>query len=143
MSMGHIYYLIGLLLLFLNIPIISKYFKYFKLIEWSVMFKKVTKRDPIKIDYKSVDDHGFFILSSQIIKITTFWLFLGILTKSYYIYIIILLFNILFNYVSKLGEFSNIVLVLSFFKYLIVLLIICLLIINHFHLHIDLLKILI
>lgn len=134
--MGHLFYFFGLIVVLLNIFIISKFKRIFELKEWMIKFKSVTGRNPVATDYRKNDDKETLTTWSVSVIITSLWIFFGLLTKSWYVYLSILIFNTVLNLLGKsLGEFSKITFVMSFMKSLITLSIVIFLTMNHFHLH--------
>ena len=139
--MGNFFYFIGSILFLMNIGVLTQYLAFSKSSEWIFKFQKVTKRKPNngELSEKGLGnfDHVYLILT-----LTFFWIFFGIMTKSWIIFIILLFFNIIINLTIKhIGRFNTLSKILEFFKILISTLIIGLLVINHFHLHIDLYKV--
>lgn len=139
--MGNFFYFIGYILFLMNIGVLTQYLAFSKSSEWIFKFQKVTKRKPNngELSEKGLGnfDHVYLILT-----LTFFWIFLGIMTKSWIIFIILLFFNIIINLTIKhIGRFNTLSKILEFFKILISTLIIGLLVINHFHLHLDLYKV--
>jgi hypothetical protein len=136
--MGHLFYFFGLIVVLLNIFIISRFKRIFELKEWMVKFKNVTGRNPVATDYRKNDDKDILTTWSVSVITTSLWIFFGLLTKSWYVYLAILIFSTLLNVVGKsLGEFSKITFLIFLIKSLLTLFIIGFLTINHFHLHWD------
>jgi len=141
--LGHIFYFIGLIIFLSNLGMISNFFKINKIKEWSIKFNKVTGRNPIKSDYKE-KEFDSFISFGFLMAINFIWIFFGLLTKSWIIFSLILIFNFLINSLTKLiGEFSAISVFIQFCKMIIITSTIGILVMNHYHLHLDLLKIIV
>jgi hypothetical protein len=139
--LGHIFYFIGLIIFLSNLGMLSNFFKINKIKEWSIKFNKVTGRNPIKSDYKE-KEFDSFISFGFLMAITFIWMFFGLLTKSWIIFSLLLTFNLLVNLISKsIGLFNSVSNILQFVKLCIVTGIIGILVINHYHLHLDLYKI--
>jgi hypothetical protein len=138
---GHIFYFIGLIIFLSNLGLLSNFFKISKIKEWNIKFNKVTGKNPIKSDYKEKEFESF--ISFGLIMIINFiWIFFGLLTTSWIIFSLLLIFNLLVNLISKaIGLFTNVSNILQFVKLCIVTGFIGLLVINHYHLHLDLYKI--
>jgi hypothetical protein len=136
--MGHLFYFVGLIVVLFNIFNISKYKRIFELREWMIKFKEVTGRNPVATDYRKKDDKDILTAWSMSIILTSFWIFFGLLTKSWYVFLFILLVNTTINLVTKLiGEFNVFAFTIHFVKNLLILFLIMFLILNHFHLHLD------
>ena len=141
--MGHFFYFIGLIIFLINLGLLTKFHKASEIKEWVIKFNKVTNRNPIKNDFKD-KDYEKYISFSFILILNFIWIFFGLLTKSWIIFSLILLFNYLTNSLTKLvGEFSVISVFIQFCKMIIITSTIGVLVINHYHLHLDLLKIIV
>lgn len=136
--MGHVFYFFGLLMVLLNFFTISRFRRIFELREWMIKFKEVTGRNPVTGDYRKKDDKEILSVWSITVVLTSIWLFFGLIVKSWYVFLSLMIFNTIINLVIKMvGEFSKISFLLSFLKSLILLIVIAFLILNHFHLHLD------
>lgn len=134
---GHLYYFFGFFLFLLNLFLLTKYFSFFKTSEWVEKFQKVTNKKPQKSDFKK-DEFSEWISFSILLIIDTLWLFCGVLTKSWKIFLLILIFNFILNLLLKLtGKFSTISKIIHFIKLIVITFTIGLLTMNHFHLHLD------
>lgn len=139
--LGHIFYFIGLIIFLANVGTLSNFFKFTKIKEWTIKFNKVAKRNPIKSDYKE-KEYDQLISFGFLMAINFIWIFFGLLTKSWVIFSILLLFNLLVNLLTKtIGQFSTISTIIQFIKLLVITGMVGLLVINHFHLHLNLYKI--
>jgi hypothetical protein len=138
--LGHIYYFFGLILFLINISIVSKFGTIYKIKEWVIKFKKVTSREPSQKEYKDKDFQYFSSYAS--ISIMNFlWMFFGLITKSWYVFSFTIIINICVNLFTKhIGEFTIIGRILQLLKAIFTSLIIGFLVINHFHLHLDIYK---
>jgi hypothetical protein len=136
--MGHLFYLFGLIVLFFNIFNISKYKRIFELREWMIKFKKVTGRNPVVTEYRKNDDKDILTTWSVSVIFTSFWIFLGLLTKNWYVFLFIILLNTFINLITRVvGEFSIFSFIMQFVKNILILFVVIFLILNHFHLHLD------
>lgn len=136
--MGHLFYFVGLIVVLFNIFNISKYKRIFELREWMIKFKEVTGRNPVATDYRKKDDKDILIAWSMSIILTSFWVFFGLLTKSWYVFLFMILVNTTINLATKLiGEFNMFAFTIHFAKNVLILFLIMFLILNHFHLHLD------
>lgn len=132
---GNLYYIIGLIPFILSLSNIFNYFKFFTIKNWAIKFKKVTGKDPISKDYRSDGDRHLFMtygISSIIISI---WLLLGIITSSWYIYIILIVSNIIILRIGNKIKNDTINMFAGFLLTIVKCIIIYLLIMNHFHFH--------
>lgn len=138
--LGHLYYFFGLILFLINISVISKFKTIYKIKEWTIKYKKVTSKEPTKKEFND-KDFQYFSSYASIDIINFLWLFFGLITKSWYVFSFMILLNLSINIVTKyIGEFTIIGRVLEFTKTLFTCFIIGFLVINHFHLHLDIYK---
>ncbi len=133
---GHIFYLLGLFLFLMSFSKTINYTRYVDIKEWMIAFKKVTEKDPKSDDFK--DDEESLINSFITISIIEIlWFIIGLLSNSWIIFIGLLILHTINVTISKFTP--NIVQkVFGFSIGLIKTVIILILVINHFHLHIDL-----
>lgn len=134
---GHIYYAIGSFIIISILTILLKFKKIYSISEWVEKFKKVTRNNPEKKDFRDKDEYelytGVIILSS----IEFIWSLLGLLTNSWYIFLFLIILMTLSKSLLSLIKYTIIDKIISFSLILFKFLIYLYLIINHFHLHID------
>ena len=139
--MSDIFYGIGLVIIGLNLAVLLRYKKIFEINEWLAGYKKVMGRNPGKSDFRSQSDLEILLSWSFTVVITVLWMFFGLLSKYWVIFILIFCFNILLNYLSKkLNKYKRVRFLLKFIKSIVMVSIISFLVINHFHLKMDLLE---
>jgi hypothetical protein len=133
---GHLYYLIGLSILLISFSNIIYYQRFFNILLWTRSFKKISGSDPISKDFRTMEDYNIFITFNSFEKIEFIWFFFGLITNSWIVFLALIglsfLSNIILN--SKLTIFGK------FFGLLIEItktICIFILIINHFHIHLD------
>lgn len=137
--MGHIFYFFGLILVISNLNLLAKFFSFLKTKEWMESFKKITKKEPDVKDFKKSNDLETYKSLNGVLMMNTIWLIIGILTKSWKIFLCLILLNYLVNILTHtVGQYKFVSKVLQFSKNLILTIFIGLLTINHFHLHLDL-----
>ena len=135
--LGHIFYFLGLFLFLGNIILISNFFKTFKAKEWAFKFKKVTSKDPNKKDFQN-KDYEYYSYYSAIGILNFFWMFFGILGNNWYIFLFIILINLIINFIcKKIGEFNITSKILQLVRNITISMTIGFLVINHFHLHLN------
>lgn len=136
--MGHIFYFFGLIIFMSNLNLLLEYFDYIKIKEWSKSFEKVTKKPPLEKEFKK-GDLVKYRKYNGILALNFLWLFLGIITASWKIFLILLILNFFTNLICKLiGEFRIFSVFLNFTKNILIVFSILILCVNHFHLHLDL-----
>lgn len=136
--MGHLYYFFGLLITIVNLSLLPNIFKFHRINHWAATFLKVTGKPPAKEDF-SPGEFELFNTFVQSSVSTVFWFFLGILTQSWKIFLVIncLLFFINWT-LKKIGTQTLYSSLLVICKSILITAIPIILIINHFHLHLDL-----
>ncbi len=138
---GNLYYIFGLIPLILSLSNVFNYFKFFTIKNWALKFKKVTGKEPSNKDYRSDGDYHFFITYGVSSLIISFWLLLGVITNSWYIYILIIISNIIILRIGNKIKNDNLNMIMGFLLTTIKCLIIYALIMNHFHFHYNWLEI--
>lgn len=140
--LGNLYYFFTLILVIFNILTIANILKFWQITNWMQSYKKVTGKFPEKEEFKP----GEFELQSFIISnfvFNAFWIFLGILSKSWIIYLFLILVSSSMIFLSKIFDhfvgnnniFSKII---SLSLIIFVTGTFILLTINHHHLHLEL-----
>lgn len=138
--MGHIYYATLLFISTLLIGFTSRFFKVKNMYEWYNKYKKVTGKVPQKTDFRNEEEYNLFISVSVITFLELIILIGGLLTSSWYVYLTLLFLSIVINISIKPIEFSIFGKIISFCNQLFRLLVYIFLVINHFHLHKDILQ---
>ena len=138
---GHIYYIFGLLIILSIISIIANFNKFYSIEEWYNKFKKVTGKYPEKKQFRNTEEYNLRLGTSILGYIEFTWLLLGILTSSWYIFIALFLYMTIISSIIKPIRFNIIGKVVSFHLILVRFSTYLFLVINHFHLHIDVLSI--
>lgn len=134
---GHLYYLMVMLLSISYIFYLFNYNKIYNTFSWLKSFKKVAKKSPETKDYPSPDYPKFIASSIFILILEMLIIVIGILTQNWAIYLVLLLLIILtglinnVKYIRYVWGFISIIVKISMYS---------LLYINHFHLHLDLIK---
>lgn len=132
--LSHIFYFFGLIIFILTINRIFEYFKFIETKEWIAAFKKVTKRYPLKSDFRNLNDHKLFISLSYLSVVETIWIILGLLTPNWIIFLLLFLLGFLVKQILEFSPFTIQKIVGLFFT-IIKSLTIIVLVLNHFHFH--------
>jgi hypothetical protein len=136
-----IFYGVGFLVILLNILCLFRHKRIIEVNDWLSKYKKIIGRNPNKDDFRTKEDLETLLLWSFTVVITLFWMILGLLSKNWAIFLIIFGLNILANYLSKLS--SSYIIIISFLKLIksiVMISLISFLVINHFHLKIDIIN---
>lgn len=136
------YYFLGLFILISVVSQIFLFNKLFKITEWISKFKKVTDERPVKKDFESEEDYNLISGRDAFLIIEGIWLIIGFLTNNWFAFLGLslysLLLGILYKTILKKLVFSLLGKLLYFKFFIIKALVYAFLIINHFHLKLDL-----
>ena len=141
--LGHIFYFIGLFIALISLSNVINYFIYLKVRKWSETFKKITNTQPILIDFRNKEEYNIFITYPIFSILQMIWFLIGLISNSWYVFFSIIVLNILLTNFNKLVNVLFVEKITSFTFNIFKLVVILLLIINHFHLHYDWIKLLI
>lgn len=133
---GDIYYFLGLFLFFISISKTLSYFKFINVKEWVIKYKEITQKTPEKSDFRTEREYSFFVGFGCLSIIESIWLVCGLLSSSWLIFAIIVISGILLRQLLSLAPFS-VQKIVGFSFNLIKSISIFVLVINHFHYHID------
>ena len=134
-----IFYFFGLILCLLNLSLLSQFHKVLKIKEWAISFKKVSGKEPSKTDFKS-KEYDLFLSSNSVLILNFFWLFFGLITSEWRIFGLLMIISSILNLFGLLFlkyKFRTISNLLQYIKMLTITIIVGLLVMNHFHFHID------
>lgn len=135
--MGHFFYFIGIFVFLGSLSNVINFNSFNKIKNWIITFKKIAGKTPVKSDYKNKGDYGVYTTYTTFASMESFWMLIGIVTQSWYIFISILLLNVVLNIILTIFK-SNIIEKLLLNVYGVCKLICILgLIVNHFHFHYD------
>ena len=138
--LSHLFYFIGLLLFLANLGLLTKINSVVKVQSWAKAFSKVTKKKPEKSDMQNQQYRDLMNFNSVLLA-DFFWLFFGIITPNWKFFLLTLSVILCLNiFLSLFQEIKFITKFLNFTKLVIVTISVGLLVINHFHLHLDLFK---
>ena len=136
--LGHSFYFIGLLLFLANLGILLKLRKVLKTQNWATAFLKVTNKRPEKKDMDQTDYQDFMNFNS-VMLLNFFWIFFGVITDSWKFFLLLLSTLLVLNlFINLFSRIKFLLKSLNFIKVLILTFSIGLLVINHFHLHLNL-----
>ncbi len=145
-TLGHIFYAIGLFIFLLDLLNLFNYHKTWKVAEWAEAFKKVNKRSPKKSDYRTTDDYNTGMFTGFIALSELIWCIIGLLSGSWKVFAVLFIFGFLTQFIQggigKLfGKKCNSLNKIISYGYLIIkATVLMILVLNHFHLHLDLFK---
>jgi len=135
--LSQIFYFFGLIIFILSVSRIFQYFKLIEIKEWLLAFKKVTQKEPVKTDFRNTKDYNLFVSFGCLSAIETLWIILGFMSSNWLIFLALFLSGFILKQILDFTSFTiqKIVgIIFTTTKSLVILI----LVINHFHLHQDL-----
>lgn len=139
--MGHVFYFFGLIVFLININFIFNFFEYYRLKKWFFLFKKITGKLPTTKDIKHGDLDKIKKFEG-VLPLTYAWWIIGILTPTWKVFLTLLTFNLILNLIcGKIGDLSLSVKIIKLLNLILNTVILLVLVLNHFHLHLDLFQI--
>ena len=130
--LGHIYYIIGIIVLLSNISFIFKFNRIFYVLEWYTTFTDVTGSKPKLNDFRKKEDYNIFTNRNILSAFEIFWILIGLFTMNWLYFLIIVFYITIVNLVFYKRKFSIMSKVSSFIFALVRISIYSYLIINHF-----------
>jgi hypothetical protein len=134
---GHIYYAFGLIIVVSLLTILIKFNQITNIREWYTKFKKVTGKTPKEKDFRSKEESALYNSFSSLLVFEFTWTILGLLTNSWYVFLLLFIITLIINLLRKPIEFTFVDKVMGFLVILSKLIIYLYLVINHYHLHFD------
>jgi hypothetical protein len=141
--MGHLFYVVGIFLILALASNFLNFNNYYKIRNWLITFRKITKKDPSKDEFREKKDQEIFATYTSISLFEFFWYLIGITSSSWYIFCTLIVSNFLLNIVTFAVPTGFIGKYIFKFFILIKILMILILILNHFHFHKDLFSLLV
>lgn len=135
--MNHLFYIYVFLTNLLLIALLIRFSKLKKIQEWYDKYEKVTGKIPKIEDFRTGNEY-LLLTSLSIVNFLEILAILGgFFTKSWYIYLMILILSMLINSIVKSFRFTLFGKIISFSNQILRILIYSILIINHFYFHKD------
>lgn len=137
--LANLFYFTGLFIFLFQLLLISNFPRFIFIKEFVVKFQKVTNKKPEKDDF-SGKDYDFYNFVSATSVLTPFWFFLGLIGANWIIFLFYFIYSPILNTFSKLIDNKFFSVVFDFLTILLTFLTVGFLVFNHFHLHINLTK---
>ena len=134
--MGDFYYVIGLVVMLMSFYTVYYYNKYFNIKLWKQSFKKISGSDPTTEDFRSKEDSSLHYAFNFFTNVQVYWFLIGIISKSWMIFLFLIFIHFIVQIVHNKTYSPSYGFFLFGFQ-ILKLILIFLLIINHFHLHIN------
>lgn len=139
--MSSIFYFIGIFILMYIISQLVNFNKNFHLIEWLDKFEKITKRKPLDKDFRNESDLDLFKFRNTMLPIEGFWIILGFITSNWFIFILMIIYGKIIEFIFNKIKYSIISKYFYLHFFILKSILYGFMIINHFHLKLDLYKI--
>lgn len=137
--LSSIFYFIGILVSLTLFFHLINFKRFEKISEWLISFKKVTGENPTKLDYRG-DDYSFLLKRNIYAIFESLWSLVGLLSNNWFVFLGVLIYTKLFAIAIKDIRFTTLGKIMFFKLILGKFLIYSFLVLNHFHLHINLWK---
>jgi hypothetical protein len=137
----NLYYLIGVFVLLSVISQLLKFKKLFSVIEWYDKFEKVTGNKAKKEDFRNESEWNIFISTNILLLIEGFWVIFGFITNNWFIFILLVIYEKILRLLFNNIRYSLIVKFLYLKFYILKAILYGFMIVNNFHIGLDLWKI--
>lgn len=135
---GDIYYLIGIIVAIKHLFQIFAFGSIYRVNEWHFRYREVVGRDPKKNEFRSKEEFDLVETNKVLIVFEFLWVICGLFSAGWPMFAAILICSIALSYLLKSFSFTIFGKAFSFFFILAKLSLYLLLIVNHFHYHLDL-----
>jgi hypothetical protein len=136
--LSDIYYFFGIFILLSVISQLLKYNEIFSLSEWYEKFEKVTGKKATKADFRKESEWNLFISKNILLVIEGFWIIFGLITNNWFIFILLIFYGKLISLFFGRIKYSIVGKYIYFQYFLLKSILYGFMIINHFHLKLDL-----
>lgn len=137
--LANLFYFTGLFIFLFQLLLISNFSRLLFIKEFFVKFQKVTNKKPEKGDF-SGNDYDFYNFVAATTILTPFWFFFGLIGSNWIVFVFYFIYSPILNAFSKLIKNKFFSAIFDFLLILITLITVGFLVFNHFHLHINLTK---
>jgi len=138
--LSNVYYFFGIFILLSVVTQLLKFDKIFNIIDWYYKFERVTGNKPKKEEFRSESEREIFISRSILLSLEGFWIIFGFITNNWFIFLFIVIYSKLLNIIIDNVKYKFIIKYTYLKYYLIKVCLYTSMIINHFHLNLDLWK---
>jgi hypothetical protein len=134
---GHIYYLIGLVVFFSIISIIFRFKKIYFIREWKDKYEKVTGNKPLKSQFRTKTEYSKLESYNILVTFELIWVLFGLISNSWSIFLSIIIISYILNILIKPIKYTMLHRLTIHLFIIVKLLVYGYLILNHFYLHIE------
>ena len=134
---GHIYYLIGLVVFFSIISIIFRFKKIYFIKEWKDKYEKVTGKKPLKSEFRAKIEYTTLESYNILVVFELIWVLFGLISNSWCIFLSIIITSYVLNLLIKPIKYTMLHRLSIHLFIILKLLVYGYLVVNHFYLHIE------
>jgi hypothetical protein len=135
--LANFYYFIGLFILICSFSNLINFFKFSKIRHWISTYQKVTNVDVSKKDFRKIEEYNIFTIYSIFTICEFVWFLIGLVSNSWYVFLSLILLSFTTRFIAKLLNHNIVYNTLGFTIQFIKFSAILILILNHFHFHLD------
>jgi hypothetical protein len=135
--LANFYYFIGLFILICSFSNLINFFKFSKIRHWISTYQKVTNEDVSRKDFRKIEEYNIFTIYSIFTICEFVWFLIGLVSNSWYIFLSLILLSFTTRLIAKLLNHNVLYNTLGFTIQFIKFSAILILILNHFHFHLD------
>ena len=135
--LANFYYFIGLFILICTFSNLINFFKFSKIRHWISTYQKVTNKDVSRKDFRTIEEYNIFTIYSIFTICEFIWFLIGLVSNSWYVFLSLIFLSFTTRILSNLLKHNFVYNTLGFSIQFIKFLAILILILNHFHFHID------
>jgi hypothetical protein len=135
------YYFIGVFILLSVISQLLKFNKLFSIIEWYDKFEKITGNKAKKGDFRNESEWTIFISRNILLIIEGFWIIFGFITNNWFIFILLVIYGKILSFLFGNIKYTLIGKYVYLKYYILKVFLYGFMIINNFHIGLDLWKI--
>jgi hypothetical protein len=137
----NLYYFIGVFILLSVISQLLKFNKLFSIIEWYDKFEKITGNKAKKEDFRNESEWTIFISRNILLIIEGFWIIFGFITNNWFIFILLVIYGKILSFLFGNIKYTLIGKYVYLKYYILKAFLYGFMIINNFHIGLDLWKI--
>jgi hypothetical protein len=135
--LANFYYFIGLFILICSFSNLINFFKFSKIRHWISTYQKVTNVDVSRKDFRKIEEYNIFTIYSIFTICEFVWFLIGLVSNSWYVFLSLILLSFTTRFIAKLLNHNIVYNTLGFTIQFIKFSAILILILNHFHFHLD------
>lgn len=135
--LANFYYFIGLFILICAFSNLINFFKFSKIRHWISTYQKVTNQDVSRKDFRKIEEYNIFTIYSIFTICEFVWFLIGLVSNSWYVFLSLILLSFTTRFLANLFNHNVVYNTLGFTIQFIKFSAILILILNHFHFHLD------